>query len=76
MKITTTTTTTALEQHFTADQLAKQWHTSGNTVRRMFFNVPGVLELAHAEAMHKRGYRSMRIPASVAERVYREHLSH
>jgi hypothetical protein len=62
------------EPHYTPDQLAAWWHVSGNTIRRLFRNVVGVMILNHPEELHKRGHASMRIPASVAQRVYEQHM--
>jgi hypothetical protein len=63
------------EQHFKPDELAKLWGIGGATIRRLFRDVPGVLVIDRPEKMHKRGYCSMRIPESVAKRVYEKHLS-
>jgi hypothetical protein len=66
---------TALEQHFTPVALSKLWGLSVDLVRDLFRNRPGVLRIDRPETMHKRGYSSMRIPASLAEQVYKEYLS-
>ena len=63
------------ERHFKPDELAELWGVSGDTIRRLFQDVPGVLVIDRPEKMHKRGYCSMRIPESVAKRVYEKHLS-
>lgn len=42
---------------------------SRNTIIRMFSNERGVLILSRPEKMHKRRYRTMRIPRQVYERV-------
>ena len=60
----------SIEKHFTPDQLGKMWNFSGSTIRDLFREEPGVLIIDRPEKMHKRGYCSMRIPASVAERVH------
>ncbi len=39
------------------------------TVTRMFQDERGVIVLARSETMHKRRYRSIRIPRAVYERV-------
>ncbi len=44
---------------------------SRQTVTRLFQDEPGVLKIARPEKMHKRGYRSMRVPFPVYERVVR-----
>ena len=65
----------AIEQHFKPIQLAKLWGVSDETIRRIFENEPGVLVIDRPEELHKRGYRSVRIPSSVAERVHKQYLS-
>lgn len=60
------------ERHFTPRTLAEVWCVSEDTVVRWFRDEAGVLKIA-AEGRRKRGGRvSLRIPESVALRVYRE----
>jgi hypothetical protein len=61
---------TAFEQHFAPAELAKLWGLSAKFVRDLFRNDAGILSIDRPETMHKRGYLTMRIPASVAARVY------
>ena len=63
------------ELHYKPAQLAKLWGFHANKVRDWFKDEPGVLIEDRPEKLHKRPYKSMRIPASVARRVYEEHLS-
>jgi predicted DNA-binding transcriptional regulator AlpA len=42
---------------------------SRQTVTRLFEKEPGVLMLRSPESLHKRSYRSIRIPRQVYERV-------
>jgi hypothetical protein len=58
-----------LEPHYTPEELGAAWHLSANTIRRMFENETGVLLITRPEKMHKRGYKTMRIPKTVADRV-------
>jgi hypothetical protein len=44
---------------------------SRQTAIRIFEHEPGVIVLARKERMHKRGYRSIRIPQAVYERGLR-----
>jgi len=60
------------EQHYTPGQLAKLWGLIVSTVWSLFERVPGVLQINRSERPHKRWYRTMRIFASVAERVHRQ----
>ena len=66
---------TAEEQHYTPQALADRWSLSATKIRRMFENEPEVLRIgepSRREARQlKRGYYTMRIPASTAERVYK-----
>jgi transcriptional regulator GlxA family with amidase domain len=61
----------AFERHFSVRELAVLWGLSERTIRRMFASEPGVVALARNERRSKRAYKTMRIPESVAQRVYR-----
>jgi hypothetical protein len=63
------------EQHYKPSQLANLWGWHADKIREWFRDEPGVLIEAKPEKLHKRGYVSMRIPASVAKRVYEKHVS-
>ncbi len=58
------------EKHYTPDQLAELWHVAANTVRRWCEESGGVLKIDRPERLHKRGYKSLRIPESTATRIY------
>jgi hypothetical protein len=59
------------ERHFTPKQLAELWGFDPNTIRRMFIDEPGVLKVGkQVRRDGKRPYVSLRIPGSVAKRVY------
>jgi hypothetical protein len=61
-----------LEVHYTADQVAEAWGVSADTVRRLFEQEPGVLVIEPPPGRYsRRRYRTLRIPASVADRVHR-----
>lgn len=52
------------EKHYSVKELASLWGVSADTVRRRFNGEPGILNL-------KTNYNAMmRIPESVAKRVY------
>ena len=54
----------------TVPQIAKLTGRSTRTIRRWFENEPGVVYIFdHPERMHKRRYRTLRIPRVVFERV-------
>ncbi|MGA9559358.1 MAG: helix-turn-helix domain-containing protein [Terriglobales bacterium] len=54
---------------YTVNEVAAILGMSRRTVIRIFEGEPGVLELTRPEAMHKRRYRSLRIPRAVIDRV-------
>lgn len=58
------------EHHYTPEQLGELWSLSPDTVRRLFLSEPGVLVIERPHGTRRR-YRTLRIPASVAERVHR-----
>jgi len=63
----------AQDQHYTVAELAKRWHLSPNTVRRLFANEPGVIKLTIGPLLRNRRTRrlvSLRIPERVALRVH------
>jgi hypothetical protein len=61
-----------LEKHFVPEELAESWGLSVDTVRRIFSCEPGtlVIEMSRNGKTGRR-YRTLRIPESVAARVYR-----
>jgi DNA-binding LacI/PurR family transcriptional regulator len=56
----------------TLAQVAALTGFSRQTISRLFENEPGVLIMGRPETIHKRRYRSLRIPWSVYERVLRK----
>lgn len=58
------------DRHYTPAELGKLWNLSADTVRRMFESEPGVLVFENPVRSSSRRSRTLRIPASVAERVY------
>ena len=60
-----------LDQHLTPTDLARAWKVDESTIRRLFVDEVGVLKLS-TNHRGKRAYTTLRIPLSVAERVYRE----
>jgi hypothetical protein len=59
------------QHHYTADQVAKMWNLSTDTVRRLFQGEDGVLKIVRPGSRYKRTYVTLRIPESVLNRVYR-----
>lgn len=58
------------EKHYSPAELGELWSLSADTVRRMFEGEPGVLVFENLVRSSSRRCRTLRIPASVAERVY------
>ena len=56
---------------YTVAEIAAFTGLSRRTVTRLFEAEPGIIVLARPEKMNKRGYRSIRIPAAVYQRVVR-----
>ncbi len=64
------------ERHYTVDEIAEAWKLSRDKVRRLFEKEPDVLVLQKEnKARRRQCYRTLRIPQSVAERVYRRLLN-
>lgn len=65
------------EKHYTVAELAKLWHLGYNAVRAWFLDEPGVIKFGDGSVRStlrgKRTKVTLRIPASVAERVYARH---
>ena len=61
----------AMEQHYSPRELGERWELSAGTVRSLFIDEPGVIRIDRPEQCHKRGYRTLRIPESVADRVHK-----
>jgi hypothetical protein len=62
---------TEFERHYTPQELGDLWGFDHSTIRRMFIDEPGVLkEGKQARRNGKRIYVSIRIPASIAQRVH------
>ena len=61
-----------LEQHhYSVAEVAAILNCSQDKARKIFENEPGVLDLGGEGSQRRRRYRTLRIPASVLERVYR-----
>ena len=57
------------EPIFTPAEIAKHNKLHPATVRELFLNEPGVIRLGHPAKGHVRQYFTLRIPASVVQRV-------
>ena len=56
--------------HYTTKELAEEWNLSDDYIRKVFADEPDVV-LFMKPRRGRRTYRTLRIPAAVAERVYR-----
>ncbi len=64
------------ERHYTVGEMADNLKLSRDKVRRLFEKEPGVLVIQRENnGRRRRCYRTLRIPQSVAERVYRRLLN-
>jgi hypothetical protein len=69
------TSGTVFEKHYTPQELADLWQLDESTIRRMFIDEPGVLVYGKEHRRDgRRDYVTLRIPASVAESVYRRRI--
>jgi hypothetical protein len=59
------------ELHYKPAELAEKWGFSYRTVLRIFEDEVGVIRIGSPETRFKRRRYSIRIPESVAERVYK-----
>jgi hypothetical protein len=62
----------AREKYYSVIEIAKLWALSEKTVREIFEGEPGVIHWTTAEKLHKRGYRTLRVPETVLDRVHRK----
>ena len=60
----------AFERHFSPQELAKVWALNSRTIRDIFRDEPGVLKIGQEGRRSKRDHITLRIPESVAQRVY------
>lgn len=59
------------EAHYSVKDIAKKWNVDEETVRKVFIDEPGVLDLGKRDRRDgKRNYCVLRIPESVLTRVY------
>ncbi len=57
------------ESHFSVIQIAKLWNLSPDLTRSLFRDEPGVLRIERPAGRFKRVYCTLRVPASVLQRV-------
>lgn len=59
-----------IERHYSPAELAKTWGVSVQTIRDIFKNESGVLKIGRDGTRHRRRYKTLRIPESIAEKVH------
>ena len=62
----------ANEKHYSVIEIANLWALSEKTVRKIFEREPGVIHWCTEEKLHKRGYRTLRVPETILYRVHRK----
>lgn len=64
---------TAVEKHYTVKEIAEAWSVCEDTITAIFRDQPGVLKISRGTlTRRKRKYVTLRIPASVLDRVHSE----
>ena len=58
------------ERHYSPAELGELWNLSADTILRIFEKEPGVMVWENPVRSSSRRSRTLRVPASVAERVY------
>jgi hypothetical protein len=58
------------ERHYSPAELGEMWGLSADSIRRVFENEPGVFVFENPARSSDRRFRTLRIPESVALRVY------
>src|ERR1035437_3437246 len=61
-----------MEKHFTVYEIAEAWQVPVYTARRIFRNVPGVVDIRNKRSLTSRSYQVLRIPASLAAWVHEQ----
>jgi hypothetical protein len=60
------------EPHYTPEQVAEWWSLNPKSIRRIFQDEEGVLKFGRGVSTRtRRAHTTLRIPASVVERVHR-----
>jgi hypothetical protein len=62
------------ERHYAPADVAALWRLNVETIRRLFQDEPGVLVFQSRVRKGRRPYKTIRIPESVLDRVYRQRL--
>jgi len=60
----------AIERHYSVQELAEIWKLSEDTIRRLFREEPGVMKINALQGKRKRRYVVLRLPESVVMRVH------
>ena len=68
--LVTTPNSPAIERHYSVQEVAELWNLCENSVRAIFKEEPGVVQIERPRSRWKRSYSTIRIPQSVLERVH------
>lgn len=60
----------AIEKHYSVQELAEIWNLSEDTIRRLFREEPGVIKINANQGRRTRRYVVLRLPESVVMRVH------
>jgi hypothetical protein len=58
-------------RHYSPAEIGRLWNLSPDTIRHLFQNEPGVLQIGEKSRRGRRRYVTLRIPEFVAARVHR-----
>ncbi len=61
---------TIREKHYRVEEVSNMWNMSKDTVRRIFWDEPGVIRYSRPRSKYKRSYTTILIPETVLNRVY------
>ncbi len=60
----------ALEKHYSVQEISDKWKLSPDTIRKLFHDEQGVVRIGRPESRFKRQYFILRVPESVLLRVH------
>lgn len=60
------------EKHYSINEISQLWGLSERTIRRIFEEEQGVVEIHNRKSRHKRAYVTRKVPESVVKRVHQK----
>jgi hypothetical protein len=62
-----------VERHYSVKEVAEMWNLSADMIRKLFEQEPGVMLIGNPQSSRvRRRYTTLRIPQTVAFKVYRK----